>query len=96
MQRDEVLWALARFQERRQEEFGIVRIGLFGSMARGEGAEARDVDVVVELARPDLLLLVGLKQELEELLHLPTDVIRYREGMNAYLKRRIEQEAIYV
>jgi predicted nucleotidyltransferase len=96
MTRDEVLRALARFRERRQEEFGIVRIGLFGSMARDEGADARDVDVVVELARPDLLLLVGLKQELEELLRLPTDVVRYREEMNAYLKHRIEQEAIYV
>jgi hypothetical protein len=51
---------------------------------------------VVELEQPDLLLLIGVKQELEELLHLPTDVIRYRERMNAYLKQRIDQEAIYV
>jgi predicted nucleotidyltransferase len=54
------------------------------------------VDIVVELEHPDLLVLVGLKQELEELLHVPTDVVRYREAMNPYLKRRIEEEAIYV
>jgi predicted nucleotidyltransferase len=54
------------------------------------------VDVVVELGQPDLLSLVGIKQELEELLHRPVDVVRYRERMNAYLKRRIEQEAVYV
>jgi predicted nucleotidyltransferase len=54
------------------------------------------MDVVVELDRPDLLTLVGIKQELEESLHRSVDVVRYRERMNAYLKRRIEQEAIGV
>jgi predicted nucleotidyltransferase len=96
MKRDDVLRTLARFRERGQDEFGIVRLGVFGSVARDRITDASDVDVVVELEHPDLLALVGVKQELEELLHLPTDVVRYREGMNAYLKRRIEQEAIYV
>jgi len=96
MNRKEVLNALARFRDRRQTEFGISRIGVFGSAARQEMTEASDIDVVVELDHPDLLILVGIKQELEELLHQPVDVVRYRERMNAYLKRRIEQEAIYV
>jgi predicted nucleotidyltransferase len=96
MNRDKVLRALERFRARRQDEFGIVRLGVFGSMARDRATEASDVDIVVELEHPDLLILVGLKQELEELLHVPTDVVRYREAMNPYLKRRIEEEAIYV
>jgi predicted nucleotidyltransferase len=58
--------------------------------------DTSDVDVVVEIARPDLLTLVGIKQELEELMRLPVDVVRYRERMNPFLKGRIEQEAIYV
>jgi predicted nucleotidyltransferase len=96
VKREEILRILAMFRERRQDEFGIVRLGVFGSVARDRATEASDVDVVVELGRPDLLALVGVKQELEDLLHLPTDVVRYREEMNPYLKRRIEQEAIYV
>ena len=96
MRRNDILHVLARFRDLKQDEFGIVRIGVFGSVAREENADASDVDVVVELGRPDLLVLVGIKQELEELLHQPVDVVRYREGMNAYLKRRIEQEAVYV
>jgi predicted nucleotidyltransferase len=96
VKRDEVLQILARFQERRQDEFGIVRLGVFGSVARDRATEASDVDIVVELERPDLLALIGVKQELEELLRAPTDVVRYREEMNPTLKRRIEQEAIYV
>ena len=96
MRRNDILHVLARFRDLKQDEFGIVRIGVFGSVAREENADASDVDVVVELGRPDLLVLVGIKQELEELLHQPVDVVRYREGMNTYLKRRIEQEAVYV
>jgi predicted nucleotidyltransferase len=96
VKREEILRILATFRQRRQDEFGIVRLGVFGSVARDRATEASDVDVVVELGEPDLLALVGVKQELEELLHLPTDVVRYREEMNPYLKRRIEQEAVYV
>jgi predicted nucleotidyltransferase len=96
MRREEILRILARFQESKRDEFGIVRIGVFGSVARDEMADDSDVDVVVEIAQPDLLTLVGIKQELEELLHLSVDVVRYRERMNPFLKGRIEQEAIYV
>jgi predicted nucleotidyltransferase len=96
MRRDEVLRVLARFQDLKRDEFGIIRIGVFGSVARDEMVDTSDVDVVVEVARPDLLTLVGIKQELEELLHLPVDVVRYRERMNPFLKGRIKQEAIYV
>jgi predicted nucleotidyltransferase len=96
MDRQEVLNLLARFRDRRQAEFGISRIGVFGSVARQEMTEVSDVDVVVELDHPDLFILVGIKQELEDLLHQQVDIVRYRERMNAYLKHRIEQEAIYV
>ncbi|MCS7178934.1 MAG: nucleotidyltransferase family protein [Anaerolineae bacterium] len=96
MRRDEVLHLLAQFRDQRAQKFGITRIGIFGSLARGEATDASDVDVVVELERPDLLLLVGIKQELEEILQRPVDVVRYRERMNPLLKKRIDREAIYV
>jgi predicted nucleotidyltransferase len=96
MKQKDVLRVLARFRDLKQAEFGIVRIGVFGSVAREENTDASDVDVVVELGQPDLLALVGIKQELEEMLHQPVDVVRYRARMNAYLRQRIEQEAVYV
>jgi len=96
MQREEILSLLAQFRDRRAKEFGITRIGIFGSLARGEATDASDVDVVVELERPDLLLLVGIKQELEELLQRPVDVVQYREQMNPFLKKRILRDAVYV
>ena len=40
--------------------------------------------------------LIGIKQEIEETLHQPIDIVRIRKNMNQYLKQRIEKEAIYV
>lgn len=96
MTREDVLTTLARFQRTKQDEYHIRRIGIFGSAARDRLGAASDVDVVVELVEPDLLALVSIKQDLEELLHRPVDVVRYRERLNPFLKRRIEQEAIYI
>lgn len=96
LRRERVLQQLSTFHSEYRDVFGIVRIGVFGSVARGDGDRARDVDVVVELEHPDLLTLVAIKQELEALLHESVDIVRYREHMNAYLRRSIEREAIYV
>ena len=96
MMRKDILQTLSMFQRDRCDEFGIVRLGVFGSTARDQFGDESDVDVVVELAHPDLFALIGIKQELEAVLHRPVDVVRYRENMNAFLKQRIQQEAIYV
>jgi len=52
------------------------------------------VDIVVEM-EPNLFLRAGLKAELTSRLGKPVDVVRYRQGMNERLKRRIDQEACY-
>lgn len=96
MVQKDVLQTLSEFRDERRDEFGIVRIGVFGSAARERMAGKSDVDVVVELAEPDLLTLVGIKQELEGLLRRPVDIVRYRENMNDFLKQRIDREAVYV
>ena len=96
MTRNDILQTLAKFEQDRRDEFGIVRLGVFGSTARDQTDEQSDVDVVVELAHPDMFALIGIKQELEAMLDRPVDVVRYRENMNAFLKQRIRQEAIYV
>lgn len=96
MRREQVLRHLSAFQTEHEEEFGIVRIGVFGSLARGDNDDANDVDVVVELEHPDLLTLVAVKQELEALLRESVDIVRYRAEMDDFLRERIEREAIYV
>ena len=43
-----------------------------------------------------LFSLSHLKNELEELLGSPVDIIRLRDRMNQLLRKRIEREGIYV
>lgn len=96
IKRKQILTTLSKFRDAKRDEFGIVRIGIFGSAARDDMKATSDVDVVVQLARPDLFALVGIKQDLESLLHCPVDIVRYRERMNPTLKSRIEHEVVYV
>ena len=49
-----------------------------------------------ELEKPDLFYMIGIKQAIEEVLGRKVDVVRLRERMNKALKRRIEQDVIYV
>jgi predicted nucleotidyltransferase len=88
--------SLDQLRRSRKDGFGIVRIGVFGSAARDDVDEESDVDIVVEIAEPDLLTLVGIKEELEEPLQRPVDVVRCRENMNRFLKQRIERDAVCV
>ncbi len=96
IKRKQILTTLSKFRDAKQDEFGIVRIGIFGSAARDDMKATSDVDVVVQLTRPDLFALVGIKQDLESLLHCSVDIVRYRERMNPTLKSRIEHEVVYV
>lgn len=96
MSRLDIIQILKEFKEKHAEEYGILLIGVFGSAARDEANETSDVDVVVKMKKQDLFNLIGIKQDLEEILHVSVDVISYREKMNSFLKQRIEKEAIYV
>lgn len=96
MKRNEIIRTLRGFVEMNRDRYEIIRIGVFGSAARDNMDEQSDIDVVVELGKPDLFYLVGIKQDLEEKFHRPVDIVRYRDRMNTFLKKRIDKEAVYV
>lgn len=86
---------LLQYKMENGEKYGIKRIGIFGSVARGEQKEGSDVDVCVELERPDLFYLVHIKEDLCNLFETPVDVVRLREHMNPILQRNIARDGIY-
>jgi predicted nucleotidyltransferase len=92
----DILDFLMNNQEQLKQEFSVEKIGLFGSYARGEATDDSDIDVVVELGKPDMFCLIGIKQTLEEIFGRRVDVVRWRKNMNPTLRRRIEKDAIYV
>lgn len=95
MKRETIIGYLSDHKTEFEKKFGIIKIGLFGSYARGENHKDSDIDIVVELEKPDLLTLVGIKQKIEEDLGIKVDIVRNRERMNQTLKKRINKEAVY-
>ena len=72
---------------------GARRVRIFGSTIRGTATEGSDIDLLVAF-EPDrsLLDLIGFKQDLQDLLGRPVDVVS-EGGLSPYLKDRILQEA---
>ena len=95
MRKKDIINILSDYKKEFAEEYGILEIGVFGSVAREEALESSDVDVVIRIAKPDLFMLVGIKQDLEKRLHRPVDIVTYRDTMNPFLKKRIDGEAVY-
>ena len=96
MKRSEILIILEQYKKSYQEKYRFSKIGIFGSVARGTAEEESDIDIVIEQKEPDLFLLGSIKTDLENELNSKVDIVRIRKGMNAFLKERIEREAIYV
>lgn len=92
----EYLELLRLYKQQVAERYGIIRLGIFGSVSRNEQKEGSDLDVCVEMKEPDGFVLLNIKYELEELLHCKIDIVRLRNNMNALLKRNIERDGIYV
>jgi len=96
MSRSDILEILKDFKERHAQEYGILLIGIFGSVARDQATEESDVDIFLKTETPDPFNIVHIKEALEEKLQQHVDIVRLRDSMNPSLKNRIEKEAVYV
>ncbi len=96
MNKAQILSELKKFKSAHQQEYGFKVLGVFGSYSRDEANKESDVDIVVQLVRQDLFSIIGIKQDLEDILHLPVDVVSYRPNMDVFLKKNIDRDAVYV
>jgi uncharacterized protein len=95
MEAQQILAILREYKNQVAEQYGILEIGIFGSVARNQSTDDSDVDVVIRVRKPELFMLAGIKSDLEERLNRPVDIVTYREAMNRFLKKRIDGEAVY-
>lgn len=56
-------------------EYGVKRIGLFGSFAQGTADEASDIDVIVEFQRPVGFKFIEFVEYLEQIFGREVDVL---------------------
>lgn len=78
------------------KNYGVVRMALFGSVARSEQTDTSDIDVAYE-GNPDILLRSRMKQELEALFGCKVDIVRLRKQLkgSAFLQN-ISKDLLYV
>jgi uncharacterized protein len=91
---------LLELRDRRNEilryaaEHGARNVRVFGSVVRGDADATSDVDLLVEMEPGRSLLdLVGLWQDLEDLLGTQVDVLS-DGGVSQHLRERIYAEAV--
>jgi hypothetical protein len=94
--RAEILSLMSRFKPTAQKKYGMTKLGIFGSVARGEQTDNSDVDICYEGQAPSLLTLDKIQTELEQLLDCKVDLVRVRENMSRLLRKRILRDVIFV
>ena len=92
MTRDQVL---KKLQEHKEEirQFGVTRLCLFGSFARGSQNEQSDVDFVVEFKSKSFDAYMDLKLYLESLLGRRVDLV-LMTAIKPRLKSQILNELV--
>lgn len=79
-----------------KKKYGVKKIGVFGSFARGEGKEGSDVDILVDFKNGCKTFdnYMELKFFLEDLFSRSIDLVTM-EALRPQLKDDILQEVVY-
>ncbi len=96
--RDEILTYLAEHKDVFAKEYGIVKIGLFGSFGRNDAKETSDIDLLIELQK-GLEHIHEKKQNfkavIESHFNRPVDIAR-EKYLTHRARNAINQDLIYV
>lgn len=93
--KEENMAILRQYLNEKSTLYGIAKMGIFGSVARNEQTEDSDVDVYVEMTKPDLFTMVHIKEDLQNLFGRSVDIVRLRDNMNPLLLNQIRKDGIY-
>jgi predicted nucleotidyltransferase len=94
--KDEIISILKKYERGKAKDYGVEKIGIFGSVARDDYNKDSDIDIYVVGSLKGFFALSVIKSELEDILGCKVDIVRLRERMNPILKQTIEKEGIYV
>lgn len=77
-------------------KYNAKMVGIFGSYARNEQTTESDLDVLIDFdSKINLLDLIGLEQELTELLGIKVDLVTLK-SVNKKLEAYINQDIIRI
>lgn len=96
----EIIKILEAHKQELKERFGVLKIGIFGSIARGEETEKSDIDIYVEfdLEKITFKKYLELVEYLENLLGGKVDILT-KDSIETiripYIKEEIKKSMIY-
>lgn len=93
---NEIVKIIKNNKEGFRAEYGVKKIGVFGSYVRGEENEASDLDILVELEKPiGFVKFIRLEKRISELLGVKVDLVT-KKALKPFIGQRILQEVQYV
>ena len=96
MNRPQVIQLLTEHKEILQSRFGVTRLALFGSTARGAARDDSDIDILVAFDGPAMSQrYFGVQFYLEDLIGRPVDLVTDK-ALRAELRPYVEREAVNV
>ncbi len=99
MDKDKIIRLIKENYSVLMTEYGVSRIGIFGSVVKGNITEDSDLDIVVEFKKPIGFRFIRLVEYLENLFGKKVDVITKDGIENIRVKevaRNIKRNLIYV
>lgn len=76
------------------KKYNVSNVRIFGSVARMEDKETSDLDLLVDMPMESTLIQFGqLQYELQELLHIPMDIITYT-SLNSMVLEHFKQISV--
>ena len=77
--------------------FDPIKVGIFGSFARGDNKKGSDMDILVEFKEsPSLLTLIKLENDLSEILGVKVDLVTTGAVKNKRIKKSIKKDLINI
>ena len=96
MDRDQTLALLAEHKPVLAQRFGVRRLAVFGSIARGTAKPDSDVDILVGFDQPPTpSAFFGVQFYIEDLLGQPVDLVT-ETALRSELRPYVERDAIAV
>ncbi len=96
MNKEEIKIKLNKNMDAMKEKYHIKKMGLFGSVARGEEREKSDIDILVEFSTPiGFFDFIRLEIFLSELLGGKVDLVS-KKAIKPMLQKYIHRDLIYV
>lgn len=92
----EIIEILRIYKQETSTKYGIRKLGIFGSVARGEQTPNSDLDIFVDIQAPNPYILGDIHDDLEERTGYKIDLLRLRDNLNSLLYKNIQKDGILV